>query len=212
MEEKQLTRVIQETTLEWTFDHLDFVSYMDVNSGSCGEFALAVLNKLPRDSGVKIVSTGSFLENKGLEAYGENGSYSNHVWLMFQEKHYDIERPHGVKDFMELPYFGRENIMKKLNIKDRELYELLVANEEKYADLIAEIPTLDISEISLELALEKVSCGETIQGTLSDQEKMEKLKKLYVASEVEGGEEEEHVAYHYLVDVQNNKITFRNYE
>lgn len=132
----ELSQLIKKVSEEWLYDPEDFVCYWDVNSGSCGEFALSVKEKLPSDSGVVVTSTGEFLEEKGLEAYGDKGEYSNHVWLMLNGEHFDIERPEGVKHFMDLPYFQREVKIKELGVQERELYRLITANPENYEELI----------------------------------------------------------------------------
>lgn len=134
-----LTEIIKAVGLEWVYDSSNFVCYWDVNSGSCGEFAYAVLERLPEDSGVEIVSTGTFLEQKGLESYGVKGEFSNHVWLVFNGEHFDLERPSGVKEFIELPYFQREIKYKELSLSDQEFYLFLKEKQDEYPALICDV-------------------------------------------------------------------------
>lgn len=58
------------------------------------------------------------------------------MWLLLNGKHFDIERPEGVKDFMELPFFQREKKIKESGIKEEDLYQLLIENPQKHKDLI----------------------------------------------------------------------------
>lgn len=130
-----LTKTIIDVSKEWLYDENDFVCYWDVNSGSCGEFALAVLNRLPENSGVVLKTTEDYLDCQGLESYGEQGEYSYHVWLYFNGEHFDIERPYGVNDFLKLPYFQREKFMFNHGINEMELYDLLTDQPDKYKEL-----------------------------------------------------------------------------
>lgn len=134
-----LTETIKAVGLEWVYNASLFVSYWDVNSGSCGEFAYNVLERLPSKDGVEIVSTKNFLDQKGLERYGNNGEFSNHVWLVFEGEHFDIERPNGVNDFMQLPYFQREIKLKELKLSDFDFYLFIRANEKDYPALICNV-------------------------------------------------------------------------
>lgn len=92
---------------------------------------------MPKDSGVTIVSTGQFLEQKGIESYGEQGEFGNHVWLTWNDECFDAERPEGVKNFIDLPFFQRRIKRKELHIqKDHDFYLLVAANPEKYKKMI----------------------------------------------------------------------------
>ena len=135
--EEKLIQAIKETAKEWLYDTKDFTCYMDTNSGSCGDFALRVNEKLKGEEGFEITCTGEVLEKNGIENYGKEG-YSNHVWIKYNDKHYDIERINGVEDWRELPYFKREEKMKQLKIYDQQLYELILQNIEEYKDLICD--------------------------------------------------------------------------
>lgn len=41
-----LVKTIKQTSKEWLYDPSDFVPYLDINSGSCGEFAEDVFERL----------------------------------------------------------------------------------------------------------------------------------------------------------------------
>lgn len=66
IKKKELTQVIKEVSKEWLYDEQDFVCYWDINSGSCGEFALSVKERFSEDNGLTVVSAGQYLEKKGL--------------------------------------------------------------------------------------------------------------------------------------------------
>lgn len=134
IKKNELTEIIKWSASEWIYD-TNFVSYWDINSGSCGEFALYIQEQLPKDSGMEIVTTGSYLKGNGLY-FGEEKTHSNHVWITLNGDHFDIERPEGVSNFMELPFFQREIEMKRIGITDQELYKLIDESPEKYRNLI----------------------------------------------------------------------------
>ena len=131
-----LTQTIKDASKEWVYDVTQFVCYMDINSGSCGEFAYYVKERLPEGTAVSLVCTRHYLEEKGLESYGADGGFSNHVWITLNGEHFDIERPYGVKTFMELPFFQRELRMHELGLGEMELYGLIKENPENYKELI----------------------------------------------------------------------------
>lgn len=138
MTKEELSQIIANVSLEWLYNKQDFVCYWDINSGSCGDFAFAVKKYLPGDSEVTLTTTGDFLEEKGIESYGENGDFSNHVWLTFDGYHFDIERQDGVSNFMDLPYFQREIKKNEMSIDDHKLYFLINENPTEYKNFIAD--------------------------------------------------------------------------
>jgi hypothetical protein len=60
----------------------------EINSGGCASVAKRVFNEV---SGVRVYEAGD----------------GDHVWLYYEGKHYDAERPTGVDDPLELPFFRR---------------------------------------------------------------------------------------------------------
>jgi hypothetical protein len=120
--ESKLTSAIQKAAKEWVYDYNEPICFIDINYGSCGEFASFVINKLPSNHEVTIVSSKDFFKAISFENFrfipNESSNdiskdilemeFTNHVWLYFNRLHFDIEKPYGVNNFLDLPYFKRE--------------------------------------------------------------------------------------------------------
>lgn len=94
--------MISETISE-VIDELD-ESPRKINSGRCQELALAVQK---RESSAWAVS---WLDIVPWDRYGSTGSqvFGSHTWVVdFRRQHYDAERPAGVDNWWELPFFKR---------------------------------------------------------------------------------------------------------
>jgi hypothetical protein len=127
-----LTVAIQNATKEWVYNVADPICYIDINSGSCGEFAHYVVSMLPKNSGVVLASTKTFMEEVGLEHYQSTNNelseikFSNHAWLIFDGSHFDIERPEGTDQPINLPYFQREIEMYISGMSEAEFINFIV--------------------------------------------------------------------------------------
>jgi len=60
----------------------------EINMGSCANIARAVLKRV---DGVSVLQVGD----------------GDHLWVEYNGVHYDAERPTGVSDYMQLPFFSR---------------------------------------------------------------------------------------------------------
>lgn len=92
-----------------------------INNGLCEEFAEDVLEDLGgySDDSFELV-TEDFSDEWGIIQPGFKSIYGNlphkvekeidlpfHVWIFHKGKHYDAEKPEGVKNFFNLPIFKR---------------------------------------------------------------------------------------------------------
>lgn len=59
-----------------------------INGGNCYNIAESVVDEV---GGVRVFKAGDY----------------DHVWISYNNKHYDAERPSGVTDYLDLPFFGR---------------------------------------------------------------------------------------------------------
>ena len=88
----RVTETILNLIKEWGVDPYD------INNGRCEEFALEVIKQIPEAIDVQ---TESF--------DGEDTKLPGHVWILYQDKHYDAECPEGVSDWKDLPIFKKLN-------------------------------------------------------------------------------------------------------
>lgn len=92
-----------------------------INNGYCEEFAMDVISDLG-DYGDKTyeLTTENFSDEWRIVQPGFKSDFGNlpesvkkeidlpgHVWIFHKGKHYDSERPDGVKNFFNLPIFKR---------------------------------------------------------------------------------------------------------
>jgi len=103
-------------------------SFQEVNNGGCEDFADLIFNKFPK---ITVLDDGVFwIDDWGEESWNEDGfkeygyppvnlnkitnfKIIGHVWIYYDNKHYDVECPNGVSNAWELPIFQR-NLKKYL--------------------------------------------------------------------------------------------------
>lgn len=68
-----------------------------INNGNCGFFAAMVIESLGGE-------TDDLFESFNAEMF-----LQAHVWITFQDRHYDAECPDGVDEPSKLPFFLRQN-------------------------------------------------------------------------------------------------------
>ena len=126
-----LTKLIQESAKEWLYAD-EPICYIDINSGSCGEFALHVEERLPSDAKVILSSTATYMrETDSIYFQSRNNEYtdikfSNHMWITFEGRHFDIERPRGVENFIDLPFFQREIEIQRTGVSESILAKAII--------------------------------------------------------------------------------------
>lgn len=72
----------------------------EINNGRCEGFMKKIVNQVPLS---EECCTGFVLENDYMK-------YPIHVWIYYDNKHYDAEAPQGVDEFQKLPFFSNINI------------------------------------------------------------------------------------------------------
>ena len=82
----------------------------DINCGKCEEFAQDLLDVFGKG---ELVCTESYVDYISYEenepsVEPETRNFPGHVWIFFDDKHYDAECPEGVENFMNLPIFSGE--------------------------------------------------------------------------------------------------------
>lgn len=92
-----ISKLISELIIEAT-NNLQ-CSPFDINRGSCEDVAEYVYDRVPRDFGIQILSTNGLAPKFRKILPG-------HVWIYYNGRHYDAERPYGVNNFMDLPLFS----------------------------------------------------------------------------------------------------------
>ena len=81
-------------------DDYNFQSTKEINCGLCEEFAMNIISILGG-----YADNLTELCNQNFPEMGDKFPY--HVWIRFNELHYDSECPCGVKDHYDLPIFKR---------------------------------------------------------------------------------------------------------
>lgn len=119
------------------------VSYYEINNGLCDDFAEDVVNELGgyikntlftisaeqftlngegTEWDVKLLSEHwkSCRPTHGLEWKDIKHKIPSHVWVVFNNRHYDAECPDGVDNFFELPLLrrGMENISRQKVVRN----------------------------------------------------------------------------------------------
>lgn len=92
-ETMNISEIIESATKK-AFE-LDGLTPYQINNGLCEEFALGLVSKV---AGAEDVCTENFVD------FGE---LPGHMWVIYEDKHYDAECPEGVTDFKELPIFKK---------------------------------------------------------------------------------------------------------
>jgi len=101
--ERDICLAIKEETIDILEDQGRFAkcsTLREINSGNCDEIAQRVLKRLPY---VDVYEAGP----------------ADHVWVEYQGRHYDSERPAGVNDPMQLPtnaMIGKGTMLQNLNL------------------------------------------------------------------------------------------------
>jgi len=83
-----ITSIIIQLVAEWG------KSAYDINNGECDEFAMEVIERMGG------YQTGITEQSEPLES-----KYGGHVWIVWNNHHYDAECPNGVQNFEQLPIF-----------------------------------------------------------------------------------------------------------
>jgi hypothetical protein len=116
------SEAVQTVLTRW-LDREPDLTPLQINLGQCERFAEDVIALL----GGCCIEEGRFVHDGRLREAWVPG----HVWVVFQGRNYDAERPGGVDDFRELPHYRRW--VKKL-VEDVGATEAasLVARLERY--------------------------------------------------------------------------------
>jgi hypothetical protein len=127
-EEETITFVVKKWT-QWYKEEAG-ISACDINTGECMDFAESVYEELLKDYNIKteILSDAFFYDpyDDGndlwdVSEFGGKPTYDylkhglpSHYWIYYNGKHYDSEKPLGVKNFFQLPTI--ENFKRKYNL------------------------------------------------------------------------------------------------
>jgi hypothetical protein len=99
--EKKLTETIEDLIVQYRKD-FELIP-RTINNKSCGFFANAVSDTL-KDKSIKVqCKTAPKVLGVDLDTIG----LPQHVFIEHKKKYYDAERPEGVKDPSELPFYQR---------------------------------------------------------------------------------------------------------
>lgn len=91
----------------------------DINSGNCHNLAKRVNNELPFTTYVQIVG-------------------GDHGWIRYNGKHFDAEKPSGVSDPFDLPFFDRHPPEEVLYIQQRKAKSRNFRTPESVDEMIVE--------------------------------------------------------------------------
>lgn len=94
--------LIRELVAEWCGE--DGNTPEDINNGSCDAFARTVERDFP---GARAAW------DYQLDRTKDSGFYCCHMLVEYEGRYYDAERPDGVEDWKDLPYFVREREHRK---------------------------------------------------------------------------------------------------
>lgn len=91
-----VTSVLNEVVVELLEDDENTVdSRSDINDGRCHAVAAEVYTRLGKPSGMKLCV--------------DRKPGGRHYWIEYEGEFYDAERPEGVSEWRELPYWRRNN-------------------------------------------------------------------------------------------------------
>ena len=93
---------------------------VDINSGSCASVAQRVHDNVEDTTMMEV-------------GFGE------HVWIMYEGKHYDAEVPTGVHNYRNLPFFARVPMGDIMSMTKMEAEQLGEEPPESMEDLVSEV-------------------------------------------------------------------------
>lgn len=128
MNRPQISDIVQSVRDKW-LKWGDAIN--NINSGNCDLFAWDVI-ETAADYGIYCEE----MDTAYMDNVPEN--LSGHVWVYCKDdgKHYDVETPQGVSDWMQLPYFQREIMKNKLRIMQEYQERSMIEDKEEYKDYI----------------------------------------------------------------------------
>jgi len=106
LNKENLSEVIIKTSTEMMSDNN--YTLKNLNEGDCENFALEVLSNFFDDDLIESLFYREFNRVKLVTSYDYDEKLDDHVWIVFEDRHYDAEAPNGVDDYLDLPIYKRQ--------------------------------------------------------------------------------------------------------